>query len=206
MSSKAKAAFSGNTAGGGNVSMILTPPMPQIAMVWRSEHLNSAVKLVEFVRYVEGMQAQYITPGVHDPIITGEAFFPATSEAVKSLKEAARGVTDVEELLDWLKSRHHLESAEAPSREDVELAIGNCSKILQSQPDNGEYTVEFNNLQSLLTVMISTAGRDRVLKNALESEKKTPSGKAETERKCQHDEHAGCQFVTRSSWRLGLSY
>jgi len=23
---------------------------------------------------------------------------------------------------------------------------------------------------------------------------------------CQHDEHAGCQFVTRSSWRLGLSY
>jgi hypothetical protein len=170
-------ATAGGTPAGGMVGA-----MPTISMFFEMDMVTNVQSLIKFRNYILKMQEQYMTPGAHDPIINGTAFFPTQSEDVKSLKETS-GVTDPLKLMEYLEKRHKLDTAEHSSVEQQVRAIDEIFRKLEPQPQEGKLTITFESLRHLLEMQLSTINRHRELKPVLEVEKALTDGKALTERK-----------------------
>jgi len=101
----------------------MAPEIPKEA-VYSIEVLKSADVARSFVATVETLRRTYQTPGVHDNIIDGSAFFPPNLRAAKTLASVAgKPIDDFKGLFDFIKQKHELEQMVAPTDAQMQAAI-----------------------------------------------------------------------------------
>lgn len=163
-------------------TVTLSSSMPNIEWVFKSSLVTDPKKLQVFVNYVDTMRSRYQTVGVHDSIISCEAFFPDTNTEVWALKDS-QGLATAGELLDFLRKRLGLTKAANPTQGEEEAALANCFDGLRDQPDKGEFNLDFEQVQAAIMLAFSRAKRERALVVALEKDSLIRDGKAPMEKR-----------------------
>jgi hypothetical protein len=150
-------------------------PMPIITARYTRDLLTDPARALAFYQEVQNHRATYKTPGVHDPIITLMAYFPAEEPQVLAL-ERILTTTDREMMLQHIVTVNELDAMKRASQQQIKEAIE------QRKPKLAYETHNFMQAESAIKSFVEECKNAKELKNVLKVESALPlTGKAPVE-------------------------